>query len=166
VMNNSLSSEAIVLNREHTIDNKYFEELIEDFKLSTQRSDLVIENLVFPEEVMLRIDKFHFNTALLNILENAVKYGKEQTKITIKTELRNGNYHIIITDNGIGVSEKNKQHVFDKFFRVPDGDVHNVKGLGLGLYYTSQIIKAHQGTIGVESELNKGTTFNLKIPVN
>lgn len=166
VMNNSLSSEAILLNKEHIEDNSYFNDLIEDFKLSTQRSDLVIENLVYPEEVMLRIDKFHFNTALLNILENAVKYGKEKTKITIKTELRNGNYHIAITDNGIGISEKNKQHLFDKFYRVAEGDLHDVKGLGLGLYYTSQIIKAHQGTIGVESELNKGTTFHLKIPVN
>jgi signal transduction histidine kinase len=166
VLNNSLSSESIALNREQIIDNQYFKELVEDFKLSTQRKDLLIENKVYPEEVLLRIDRFHFNTALLNILENAVKYGKEHTKITLKTELRNAHYHIVIEDNGIGISEKNKQHVFDKFYRVSDGNVHDVKGLGLGLYYTYQIIKAHNGRIWVDSELNKGTTFNIKIPIN
>ncbi|GEQ86752.1 two-component sensor histidine kinase [Patiriisocius marinistellae] len=166
VMTNSLSSESISMHKEHVIDNVYFKELLEDFKLSTQRNDLTIDNQVYGSEVMLRIDKFHFNTALLNILENAVKYGKEKTHIVLKTELRNGTYHISIMDNGIGISEKNKQHLFDKFYRVSDGNVHDVKGLGLGLYYTHQIIKAHNGTIIVESELNKGTTFNIKIPVN
>ncbi|MGJ8666492.1 MAG: sensor histidine kinase [Patiriisocius sp.] len=166
VMTNSLSSESLIMHKEHVVDNTYFSELLEDFKLSTQHNDLTIDNQVYPQEVMLRIDKFHFNTALLNILENAVKYGKEKTHIILKTELRNGSYHISIKDNGIGISEKNRAHLFDKFYRVSDGNVHDVKGLGLGLYYTFQIIKAHGGSIKVESELNKGTTFNIKIPVN
>ena len=166
VMTNSLSNEEIVLNKEQVVDNLYFNDIIEDFKLAKQHTNLTVINEIYTAEILLRLDKFHFATALLNILENAVKYGKEHTIITFKTDLRNGNYCVIISDNGIGVSEKNQKYVFDKFYRVSDGNVHDVKGLGLGLYYTHQIIKAHQGSISMTSQLNKGTTFTIKIPVN
>ena len=166
VLTNSLSSDAIVLSKESMSDNNYFSELIQDFKLAHQHSDIEIINEVCAPEVMLRIDRFHFTTALNNILENAVKYGKENTRITVKTDCKNGNYHITIGDNGIGISEKDQEHIFDKFYRVGDGNVHDVKGLGLGLYYTSQIIGAHEGRIAIQSELGTGTTFNIKIPVN
>ena len=166
VLTNSLSSNELVLSKEHIIDNEYFKNLISDFKLSVQHTDLHIINEVYTPEVMLRIDRFHFTTALLNILENAVKYGVEKVEVTLKTELKNGNYCISISDNGEGISEKNQKHIFDKFYRVIDGNVHDVKGLGLGLYYTSQIINAHQGSINTESELKKGTTFYIKIPLN
>lgn len=166
VMTNSLSSKDIVLNKEQIVDNTYFNNLIEDFKLSKQHKNVGIRNEVFMSEVLLRIDTFHFTTALLNILDNAVKYGKEDTVIIIKTEFKNNNYVIQIQDNGIGISEKQQQLIFNKFHRVIEGNVHNVKGLGLGLYYTSQIIRAHQGTIAIQSEPNVGTTFTIKIPVN
>jgi signal transduction histidine kinase len=166
VLTNSLSSDAIVLSKETMSDNNYFSELIQDFILAHQHSDIEIINEVCAPEVMLRIDRFHFTTALNNILENAVKYGKENTRITVKTDCKNGNYHITIGDNGIGISEKDQEHIFDKFYRVGDGNVHDVKGLGLGLYYTSQIIGAHEGRIAIQSELGTGTTFHIKIPVN
>lgn len=166
VMTNSLSFNEIALNKEQVIDNEYFKNLIEDFKLSVQNQDITIINNVCSPEVLLRIDKFHFTTALLNILENAVKYGKEIIEITIKTEHLNGEYCIKISDNGIGISEKNQALIFDKFYRVTEGNLHNVKGLGLGLYYTNQIIKAHNGSIKMESQLHKGTTFTIKTPIN
>ncbi|MGJ8658365.1 MAG: sensor histidine kinase [Cellulophaga fucicola] len=166
VMTNSLSSKEIVLNREQVIDNEYFKHLIEDFKLSVQQQDVTIINKVCTAEVLLRIDKFHFTTALLNILENAVKYGTESIQITIETKHTNGEYSIVIKDNGIGIPEKNLSLIFDKFYRVTDGNLHNVKGLGLGLYYTKQIINAHNGTITIESQLHKGTTFTIKTPIN
>lgn len=166
VMTNSLSSNEIVLNKEQVIDNEYFINLIDDFKLSIQHQDVKIINKVCNTEVLLRIDKFHFTTALLNILENAVKYGKDTIEITIKTEHKNGDYCIKISDNGIGISEKNQALIFDKFYRVTEGNIHNVKGLGLGLYYTNQIIKAHNGSIKMESQLHKGTTFTIKTTIN
>lgn len=166
VMTNSLSNEDIVLNKEQVVDTVYFNNIIEDFKLSKQYNGLTIKNEIYASEIVLRIDKFHFATAILNILENAIKYSIEPTIITFKTEFKNGNYCLKITDNGIGISEKNQAHLFDKFYRVSDGDVHDVKGLGLGLYYTNQIIKAHQGNITIQSELQKGSTFTIKIPVN
>lgn len=166
VMTNSLSNEDIVLNREQVIDNEYFNNIIEDFKLSKQHNNLIIKNEIYPKEILLRLDKFHFATAILNILENAVKYCNTAPEITFKTKLQNGNYCLIISDNGIGISEKNQKILFDKFYRVSDGNVHDVKGLGLGLYYTNQIIKAHQGSIIINSELQKGSTLTIKIPIN
>ncbi len=165
VLTNSLSAEEIQLSKEQIVDNTFFSELIADFKLSTQHSDLTIHNKVHVPEILLRIDRFHFTTALLNILENAIKYGKDHTEITIYTAVKHGNYIIHISDNGIGISPKDQKVIFDKFYRVSDGNVHDVKGLGLGLYFTHQIITAHKGTITTESELNKGTTFIIKLPV-
>ena len=166
VLTNSLSANDIVLSKDTVVDNEYFEDLIADFKLSTQQRQLTIINNVYAEEVLLRIDTFHFTTALFNILENAVKYGNDQTEIIIETSLKGNEYKIQITDNGVGIAAEDQTQIFDKFYRVSHGNVHNVKGLGLGLYYTSQIVNTHQGKITVQSELEKGTTFTILIPIN
>ncbi|WP_046759182.1 sensor histidine kinase [Kordia jejudonensis] len=166
VLTNSLSSQDIVLSKDTVVDTIYFNDLIADFKLATQQKSLHLINDVCDEDVILRIDTFHFTTALLNILENAIKYGNDKVEIHLKTEVRNNKYIIQITDNGSGISEKDQAQIFDKFYRVSHGNVHNVKGLGLGLYYTYQIVHAHQGKITVQSELTKGTTFSIIIPIN
>lgn len=165
VLTNSLKAEEIVLYREQISDNQFFEDLMVDFKVATQHSDLELLNKIYEPEVLLRIDRFHLTTALLNILENAVKYGKSQVKITVSSTLQNGHYVIKISDNGIGISPKEQKAIFDKFYRAGDNNVHNVKGLGLGLYFTHQIITAHNGTISIESEEGKGTIFKIKLPI-
>jgi signal transduction histidine kinase len=166
VMSNSLGSESLVLNKEQIMDTVYFKNLLDDFTLSVQSKDLRIIRQIEPEEVVLRIDTFMFTTALLNILENTIKYGKENVSIGVATHLKNNVYEIQIKDNGIGIPDKEQKLIFDKFYRVSDGNLHNVKGLGLGLYYTKQVIDAHSGAITVVSEKNKGTTFTIIIPVN
>lgn len=166
VLTNSLSANDIVLSKDTVVDNEYFTDLIADFQLSTQQRQLSIINNVCTEEVLLRIDAFHFTTALFNILENAVKYGNDQTEIIIETSLKGNEYSIQITDNGQGIATEDLAQIFDKFYRVSHGNVHNVKGLGLGLYYTSQIVNAHEGKIRVQSEIEKGTTFTILIPIN
>ncbi|MFK7748112.1 MAG: sensor histidine kinase [Kordia sp.] len=166
VLTNSLSANDIVLSKDTVVDNEYFADLIADFQLSTQQRQLSIINNVCAEEVLLRIDTFHFTTAILNVLENAVKYGNNQTEISIETSLKGNKYSIEITDNGMGITVADQAQIFEKFYRVTQGNVHNVKGLGLGLYYTSQIVNAHEGKIFVQSELEKGTTFTILIPIN
>jgi signal transduction histidine kinase len=109
------------------------------------------------------LDKFHLTTAILNVLENAVKYGS--TKIIIKTELIKNQFNISIKDDGIGISKNKHSLLFDKFYRVEQGNLHNAKGLGLGLYYVNQIIKAHQGSIAVMSDLGKGSVFTIMFKV-
>lgn len=166
VMTNSLSSEELVLNKENVLDNEYFNNIIADFSLSAEQKNVKINAQIEQEEVYLRLDTFLFTTALFNILENAIKYGRESVDISIKTRLGNNFYEITISDNGIGISENDSSRVFDKFFRVASGNIHTVKGLGLGLYYSKQVVDAHGGTIAVQSEMGKGSQFKIILPLN
>jgi two-component system phosphate regulon sensor histidine kinase PhoR len=97
-------------------------------------------------------------------LDNAVKYGKENPRIQIRTKVLSKEIFIEIEDNGIGIDAKSQSHIFDKFFRVSSGNIHNVKGLGLGLFYVKQIVTAHGGDILVKSKLGDGTCFTIILP--
>ena len=165
VLTNSLSAEELQLNKEQVSDNVFFKNLLSDFEIATQHAHLTVLNKVYSPEVLLRIDRFHLTTALLNVLENAVKYGKDQVTVTVTTRLVNRNYCIEISDNGTGISPADQIAIFDKFYRAGNSDVHNVKGLGLGLYFTHQIISAHGGTITLKSIENEGSTFTIKLPL-
>ena len=165
VLTNSLSAEELQLNKEQVSDNVFFNNLLSDFEIATQHAHLTVLNKVYSPEVLLRIDRFHLTTALLNVLENAVKYGKDQVTVTVITRLVNRNYCIEISDNGMGISPADQKAIFDKFYRAGNSDVHNVKGLGLGLYFTHQIITAHGGTITLKSIENEGSTFTIKLPL-
>ncbi|WP_298320787.1 HAMP domain-containing sensor histidine kinase [uncultured Aquimarina sp.] len=165
VVTNSLGSEEIVINKEEILDDIYFQNVLKDFELSVQNKNVSIVSKIEFREVHLSIDKFMFTTAILNVLDNAVKYGKENTEIVFRTYLKDDQYEISIHDNGIGIHEKEQRKIFEKFYRVSKGDVHDVKGLGLGLFYTSQIVKAHQGTISLESKPDLGTTFIITLPI-
>ena len=160
-----MSAEELQLNKEQVSDNVFFKNLLSDFEIATQHAHLTVLNKVYSPEVLLRIDRFHLTTALLNVLENAVKYGKDQVTVTVITRLVNRNYCIEISDNGTGISPADQKAIFDKFYRAGNSDVHNVKGLGLGLYFTHQIITAHGGTITLKSIENEGSTFTIKLPL-
>ncbi|WP_108804553.1 sensor histidine kinase KdpD [Aquimarina sp. Aq107] len=164
VVTNSLGSEEIILNKEEILADTYFKNVLKDFELSVQDMDVTVSSKIEFREVYFSIDKFMFTTALLNILDNAVKYGKEKVDIVFRTYLKDDMYEISIHDNGIGISEKEQRKIFEKFYRITKGDIHDVKGLGLGLFFTNQIVKAHQGNIKLESKQDLGTTFTITIP--
>ncbi|WP_299600677.1 HAMP domain-containing sensor histidine kinase [uncultured Aquimarina sp.] len=166
VVTNSLGSEEIILKKEEVLDDTYFKNVLKDFQLSVQNKNVTVTSKIEFREVNLNIDKFMFTTALLNILDNAVKYGKDEVEIVFRTYLKDDLYEISIHDNGIGISPKEQRKIFEKFYRITEGDVHDVKGLGLGLFFTNQIVKAHQGNISLESKLDLGTTFTINIPIN
>jgi two-component system phosphate regulon sensor histidine kinase PhoR len=109
---------------------------------------------------MQPIDVFHFENALNNIIDNAVKYGGEEISVTI--EKKEGNVEIQISDSGNELTDEHKKYLFEKFYRVPKGNTHDVKGFGIGLYYAKQIIEKHGGTIDLH--LNKLTTFKIVLP--
>lgn len=166
VLTKSLKAEELSLHKEQVSDNDFFKNLLADFETATQHASLEIDNQIYPQEVLLRIDRFHLTTALFNILENAVKYGKDQVKILVKSYMQQGQYLIEIKDQGIGISLKDQKAIFDKFYRAQTGNVHTVKGLGLGLYFTHQIITAHGGTISLTSLKGEGTTFIITLPIS
>ena len=107
-------------------------------------------------------DRTHLTNTINNLIDNAIKYTNENPEITIRTINDEKNLIVQFSDNGIGIEKKYQKKVFDKFFRVPTGDVHNVKGFGIGLAYIKKIIELHGGTIKSESE--KGTTFTITLP--
>ena len=111
-------------------------------------------------------DKVHISNIIFNLVDNAKKYSGEEPRITIKTENENNGICIYVSDNGIGISKENQKHVFDKFYRVPTGNVHNVKGFGLGLYYVKFMTGQHGGNVSVTSEPGKGSTFKVYLPFN
>lgn len=161
VMANSLAENEIELQKEKINTEAFLLSIIEDFKIGNPKINL--ETDFQTEKTILVLDKFHLTTAFLNVLKNAVKYGSNT--ITIKTRIVQNQFFVSIQDDGIGI-EKNKQSLlFEKFYRVEQGNLHNTKGLGLGLYYVDQIIKAHQGSVNVVSDLGKGTQFTILLKV-
>jgi len=161
VMANSLAENGIELQKEKIETENFLLTIINDFKIAFPKINLKTDFQT--QKTILVLDKFHLTTAFLNVLENAVKYGSNT--ITVKTSIVENQFSISIEDDGIGI-EKNKQSLlFEKFYRVQQGNLHNTKGLGLGLYYVDQIIKAHQGTVNVVSDLGKGTQFTILLKV-
>ncbi|WP_298392909.1 sensor histidine kinase KdpD [Flavobacterium sp.] len=159
VMSNSLGFEEIELNKEKIKTNSFLHTIIDDFKLANPSIEIQTS---FNSETQLTLDKFHLTTAIVNVLENAVKYGAKTIYVT--TNIENNEFKISIEDDGIGIAKNKQSLLFDKFYRVEKGNLHNTKGLGLGLYYVDQIIKAHKGTINLVSDLGKGTRLTLSIP--
>jgi len=110
-------------------------------------------------------DRVHITNVIYNLIDNAIKYS-ELPKIDIETSVQGNHLLFKIKDNGIGIDKKNLDLIFEKFYRVPTGNIHNVKGFGLGLYYVKKMVEAHQGEISVKSELNKGSVFEIKLPLS
>ena len=122
------------------------------------------ENLeALQSEVM--VSKFHFTNVIVNILDNAIKYSEEAPKIDIYTENAGNNIVLKISDQGIGMSKNVQKHIFDKFYREQKGNIHDVKGHGLGLSYVKKIVEHDHGSVYVESEKGKGSTFTIKLPL-
>lgn len=116
------------------------------------------------EDPHLKVDKLHFSNMINNLIDNAIKYSGEKVNIEITVKSKGSDTIISISDNGLGIASHYQQLIFDKFFRVPSGDIHNVKGFGLGLSYVKNIVDKHEGTIRVKSEPAKGTEFIITLP--
>lgn len=134
--------------------------LIEQHKLKAGKQVDITTNI--PENIAVFADRTHFDNILGNLIDNAVKYsGDKPAEISVSAEMLPNEIRISVTDNGIGISEANQQQIFDKFYRVPSGNLHNVKGFGLGLYYVKDMMSKHGGSVTVKSQPGKGTTFTL-----
>ena len=115
----------------------------------------------------LLVDKLHFSNIIYNLLDNAIKYNQKPPRIMLTTRIRDrGRLEFCVSDNGIGISAENQQKIFHKFFRVPTGNVHDVKGFGLGLNYVKAMVEKHGGKITIKSTLGVGTTFSIVLPLH
>lgn len=134
-----------------------------DLKLSEQGGHITDE--MFAPFANIKADKLHLTNILHNLLDNAIKYCKDAPEITIKTQNIGGKLQLLISDTGIGISKEYQSRVFDKFFRVPTGNVHNVKGFGLGLFYIKNICDAHAWKIKLKSEDQAGTEISILMKI-
>ncbi|MES2284057.1 MAG: HAMP domain-containing sensor histidine kinase [Bacteroidota bacterium] len=116
------------------------------------------------KRVVVMGDKTHLTNAMCNLIDNAIKYSKEKPELSIQTYTIDQHLIVMVSDKGIGIEKEYQKKIFDKFFRVPTGDVHDVKGFGLGLAYIKKIVELHEGTIELQSEKGKGTTFKITLP--
>ncbi len=116
------------------------------------------------EDAHVKIDPDHFTNALLNLLDNAIKYSEDEPQIVISTMNMDDGLTISVKDHGMGMSKEVQQKIFDKFYRKSSGNIHNIKGFGLGLSYVKAIVEAFGGSISVKSEAGKGSTFNIFLP--
>ena len=128
-------------------------------------TNTAVFNIDCAEDIKIMADEFHIKNLLATVIDNAVKYSTDPI-VDIRVSDESGNVTIEIEDNGCGIAKEHLSHVFEKFYRVPTGDIHTVRGYGLGLYYAKQVAELHKGTISMNSRVGKGTTVTIKLPRN
>ncbi|MFI5171036.1 MAG: sensor histidine kinase [Chitinophagales bacterium] len=138
---------------------------VENFSLQVEEKGGTISTNLAAENYELTGDEVHLSNVISNLIDNAVKYSSEHPEINISTESNDKGIYISIDDKGIGMSSEHLKMIFEKFYRVPTGNVHNIKGFGLGLTYVKAIIEAHNGLIEVKSQPKKGSQFKIFLPI-
>jgi len=155
----SLDSENLQLNKEQNNVTELIHGLVNKYKLELIEKSLTINTS--HDDIYAQIDVFHFENAINNIIDNAIKYGGNE--ITVNLQQNANGFTITISDNGKTLTKENKDKIFEKFYRIPKGNTHDVKGFGIGLYYAKKIIEKHDGAIHLDLD-GKWTTFKITIP--
>jgi two-component system, OmpR family, phosphate regulon sensor histidine kinase PhoR len=139
------------------------DEVVDSLRLQLEKCRATV-NVTHEGDLTMQGDRLHMVSVVFNLLDNALKYSKEDPSIKINLQEKENTVVLTVTDNGIGIAAEYKDKVFEKFFRIPHGDTHNAKGYGLGLSYAAQVIQKHNGTIEVESQPGIGTKFTITLP--
>ena len=149
-----------------TIDiHDLIEEIVQKLSLRMDKASGTMDCHLNAEHFRIEGDEMHLTNVIYNLLDNAIKYAQDQPVINIYTRDTPDGLSISIQDQGIGMSKDALKKVFEKFYRVPTGNIHNVKGFGLGLSYVKLMAEAHGGTIHAQSKLGKGSVFELILPL-
>ena len=154
----TLDSESLMLQKEPTNIVDLIAKIAKKFELLTKKEINFKTNI---DSKILKIDRFHFENAISNLVDNAIKYGGDSIEVNLNSVLNVT--EISVADNGKGIDKSQQERIFDKFYRVPKGNTHDVKGFGIGLYYTQKIIEKHNGSINISSNFDN-TIFKLQIP--
>jgi two-component system phosphate regulon sensor histidine kinase PhoR len=155
----------IILNKQKIDVHEIITEALNNIKLQVENKDGKITSVLKAENSLISGDKIHITNIIFNLLDNANKYSPIVPEITVITENSYSGLLISVKDKGIGISKANQKKIFEKLYRIPTGNIHNVKGFGLGLSYVKAIVERHEGKISLESELNKGSKFIVYLPL-
>jgi len=160
-----LDKETIQLKKEQVNLHEIVQEVASGMNPALQEKNIQLELRLDSANPIVPADKLHITSVVYNLLDNAIKYSAGNPKVWISVKQgEKSNLMLEVRDNGIGVKEDDQKKIFEKFFRVPTGNVHNVKGFGLGLNYVKQIVEAHRGKITLKSHLGEGCTFRIYLP--
>lgn len=138
--------------------------VVNNFELRIKNKNGILHSEFAAVDPVVKGDEVHLTNVVFNLLDNAVKYSNGEPEITVSTFNKNDHIVIAVKDNGIGIAKEYHDQIFDRFYRVPTGNVHDVKGFGLGLSYVKKIVDLHNGKIKVDSAVNKGTKFSILLP--
>lgn len=158
-------NKSIELNKEWMDVEALINEVMSSMKLQFDKHKAVVNLHTDGNSFVINADKLHIASVVYNLLDNALKYSKNIPEISISLVHHETYIDLMVQDNGIGISKAYKDKVFEKFFRVPTDDRHNIKGYGLGLSYVAHIAHSHNGYITVDTQLGKGSTFTVKLPI-
>jgi two-component system phosphate regulon sensor histidine kinase PhoR len=154
------------LDRSGISMNEFIRKVVDNLCLEHCEKAVNIEYSLDAEKDELMIDPLQIGNVITNLVNNAIKYSPGESQISIRSRTYKNDFVFSVEDKGIGISRENIKYIFEKFYRVPTGDVHNVKGFGIGLYYVKTIVEAHKGKVYVESEHGKGTRFDVYLPMS
>ncbi|MFC2086597.1 sensor histidine kinase [Bacteroidota bacterium] len=140
--------------------------VIKNFSIQIKNKNGIFVPLLEARESILKGDEIHLINVVSNLIDNAIKFTPENPEIIISTKDDGRGLFLSVQDNGIGISKESHSKIFDRFYRVPTGNIHDAKGFGLGLTYVKTIVEEHKGTIFVDSEIQKGSTFTIFFPFN
>lgn len=159
--------QSVTLKKKEIDAHELITGVVNTFRLKVEKNNGTLEAELNAQDPVIFVDEMHFTNVVFNLLDNAVKYKSPDRDIALKIRTWNesGKLCISIEDNGIGIKKENLKKIFDKFYRVHTGNLHDVKGFGLGLAYVKKIIADHKGSIRAASELNVGTKFIITIPL-
>ncbi len=159
--------QATALKMKELDANETINGIVKTFRIKVEKYNGSIEAELNAYNTMVYVDEMHFTNVIFNLLDNAIKYRREEVEVRLMVRTWNepGKLYIEIEDNGIGIKKENLKRIFDKFYRVHTGNVHNVKGFGLGLTYVKKIVTDMKGSIRAESELGVGTKFIIVLPL-
>ncbi len=144
--------------------NATLQTVVSNFDLRVKNKNGELHAAIDAEDAMIKGDEVHITNVVFNLLDNAMKYSTDPPEISVSTSNKNNHVVIEVKDKGIGIPREHQTQIFDRFYRVPTGNVHNVKGFGLGLSYVKKIVELHNGEIKLDSAVNKGTKFSILLP--
>ena len=158
----SLSPKKVALQQKEIDVHELLQKAVETFRMQVEEAEGSITSAFHAAQYRIKGDPVHITNVLYNLIDNAVKYTAQEPHIEIRTSSKPGWLRIDFTDNGIGIDKENQNMIFEKFYRVSTGNLHSVRGYGLGLFYVKTIVEAHKGKISLVSEPNRGSTFSIE----